>query len=211
MSWFALWINDFGKGSWLKFTYSEGATPLDEQSQRGLIPFLTTQQQLNEFEQSNINLAIQWAEKSRNLKSNLVSIEGVRLLHQKMFNQTWRWAGDFRLSDANIGCAWHQIPQQLKQLCDNVEYWDKNQTFTPIEIAVRLHHKLVQIYPFPNGNGRVSRLVADLFLEFKKLPRLTWGSGKNLVGNNSTRTEYLSALREADEGRFGRLMDFATK
>ena len=194
----------------MEIKYPEGATPLDPDSARGLIPRLTMQSELNEFEQTNIQLAVEWAIKSRKLKRELVSIEGIRLLHRKMFDLTWKWAGKFRYHETNIGVSWQQIPEQLKNLCDDVNYWDQQGTYQPIEAAVRLHHRLVSIHPFPNGNGRLSRLVADLYLEYRKHSSFVWGAPESLIGNSADRKEYLAALREADAGKYERLIRFAT-
>jgi Fic-DOC domain mobile mystery protein B len=193
----------------VKMKYPEGATPLDPDSARGLIPRLTMQSELNEFEQTNIQLAVEWATKSRKLKRELVSIEGIKLLHRKMFDLTWKWAGKFRQHETNLGVSWQQIPEQLKNLCDDVCFWEKHQTYHPVEEAVRFHHRLVSIHPFPNGNGRVSRLVADLFLEYRNGPALTWGAGSEFAIESGARKEYLVSLREADKGKYDRLIRFA--
>lgn len=193
----------------MEIKYPEGATPLDPDSARGLIPRLTIQSELNEFEQTNIQLAVEWATKSRKLKRELVSIEGIKLLHQKMFDLTWKWAGRFRQHETNLGVSWQQIPEQLKNLCDDVRCWEKEGTYQPNESAVRFHHRLVSIHPFPNGNGRLGRLASDLYLEYRKLPSLSWGTSVDLAGNSADRKEYLAALRDADKGKYERLIHFA--
>jgi Fic-DOC domain mobile mystery protein B len=193
----------------MEIKYPEGATPLDPDAAKGLIPRLTLQSELNEFEQTNIQIALEWAIKSRKLRRELVSIEGIKLLHKKMFDLTWKWAGKFRQHETNLGVSWQQIPEQLKNICDDVHYWDQHSTYQTIEVAVRFHHRLVSVHPFPNGNGRLSRLVADLFLTFRKCDALTWGSAPALVDNSIDRKEYLTALREADLGKYERLVKFA--
>jgi Fic-DOC domain mobile mystery protein B len=193
----------------VKFTYEPGATPIDLDGAKDLIPQLTTQEQLNAFEQTNIAAAMDWARKSRKLKTELLSVDGLCLVHRKMFSETWKWAGAFRRKDLNIGVPWAQIPEKLKMLCDDVAYWDQHHTYLPAEIAVRFHHRLVQIHPFINGNGRMSRLAADLFLLHRKHSPLTWGSSINLLDANPDRSEYIAALREADHGQIGRLLKFA--
>ena len=193
----------------MEFIYPEGATPLDHDAKVGLIPQLTTQKQLNAFEQANISSAIEWATKSRKLRKNLTTIEGLKLLHQKMFSMTWRWAGNFRRSQLNIGIAWQHIPERLHALCADVAYWEQNAIFDMIEIAVRFHHKLVYIHPFPNGNGRFSRLAADLFLEYRQYPRLTWGKSLSLIDDSPDRRAYIESLRAADKGVYQQLLHFA--
>jgi Fic-DOC domain mobile mystery protein B len=173
----------------VKFTYEPGATPIDLDGAKDLIPPLTTQEQLNAFEQTNIAAAMDWARKSRKLKTELLSVDGLCLVHRKMFSETWKWAGAFRRKDLNIGVPWAQIPEKLKMLCDDVAYWDQHHTYLPAEIAVRFHHRLVQIH--------------------RKHSPLTWGSSINLLDANPDRSEYIAALREADHGQIGRLLKFA--
>lgn len=194
----------------MEIKYPEGATPLDPDAAKGLIPRLTLQSELNEFEQTNIQFAVEWASKSRKLKRNLVSIEGIKLLHRKMFDLTWKWAGKFRQHETNFGIDWHRIPEELKKLCDDVVYWEQHRTFEPTETAVRFHHRLVSVHPFPNGNGRLSRLVADLYLEYRKQPAFSWGARDSFIDESVDRKEYLSSLREADKGKYERLLQFAT-
>jgi Fic-DOC domain mobile mystery protein B len=90
------------------------------------------------------------------------------------------WAGQFRKTPRNIGVDACQIGPMLRQLLDDVRYWVEHQTYAPDEIAVRFHHRLVWIRPFPNGNGRSSRLAADLLITQLGSERFSWGSG-NLV------------------------------
>lgn len=195
----------------MKFSKISGAKPIDIKATKDLIPPITTQEQLNEFEQTNIAAAMEWAVKSRKLRSALLTVDGILLLHRKMFEHTWRWAGQFRRKDLNFGIAWVQIPEQTKALCDDVAYWKAHKTFNHIEIAVRFHHRLVSIHPFPNGNGRLSRFAADLYLMHLNEKRLTWGGRVNLVKCNYERTEYITALSEADKGQYERLIQFASK
>ena len=187
-----------------------GQTPLDEDELAGLIPALTTRAELNAFEQSNIYDAAVWAHKSRTLKKDLLSVKSLTLLHSKMFNKTWRWAGQFRQTAKNIGVEVHDVQNQLGQLIGNANYWLDNETFSMTEIAIRVHHKLVWIHLFPNGNGRHARLVADLLLHFKNQPSLSWG-GASLDLEGTTRNQYLAALKSADLGNLNPLLSFATQ
>ncbi len=193
----------------IEFKYVKGATPLAESSKKGLIPSLSTQDQLNEFEQYNIGLAMLWAGKSRKLKGNFLSVVGLQLLHEKMFDQTWNWAGKFRTFNTNLGIDWHQISEEVHKFCGDVKYWIDQKTFPWPEIAVRFHHRLVSVHPFPNGNGRHSRLAADLLLKFNKQAALSWGGNSNLHAANTRRKKYTLALQEADKGDVQRLLKFA--
>ena len=124
-----------------------------------------------------------------------------------MFGEVWVWAGEYRTTERNIGVAPYQIPIKLMQLFDDVKFWIDNKTYSNHEIAVRLHHKLVQIHPFPNGNGRVSRLMADFLLQKLENKNLYWGD-TNLVNVSEVRSRYIAVLRKADAGDYADLLNF---
>lgn len=191
----------------MQFTYAKGATPLEPDEIHNLIPkHLTHQSQLDEWEQFNIAKAANWAMNRK--RKDILSTEFIKKLHQKMFCDTWKWAGSFRKTQTNIGINAFLIPQELKILIDDVLFWQDHSTFPLREIGVRLHHRLVFIHPFPNGNGRFSRLFADLFMIYHNEPRFSWGSN-NLVKDSSFRDEYLKSLRKADHGDCHDLIIFA--
>ena len=126
-----------------------------------------------------------------------------------MFKKVWRWAGTYRKSNKNIGVDKFEIPMQLRLLLDDTKYWIENKTFPEDEIALRFSHRLVKIHLFPNGNGRHSRLIADILINkgFGK-DEFTWGS-INLTHMGNVRTTYLNALKKADEGDYKDLLNFA--
>ncbi len=186
--------------------YPNGSTPLDADELSLLLPgHITTQKELNEWEQLNILQGELWAKQHQ---KDILTERYIRKLHQKMFGSTWAWAGRFRTSNKNIGCEWHQIPVQLRTLLDDVKYHIDQETYIPDEIAVRFHHRLVSIHPFPNGNGRHARLCADLLIQKMGLPRFTWGGG-NLVDATETRKKYIAALQAADNHNIQTLLVFA--
>ena len=172
----------------------------------GLIPGLTTQGELNAFEARNIASALQWALRSRTLKRELFTSSGLVLLHKRMFNITWRWAGHLRKRETYIGVTPTQIPVALAALCGDVAYQVEHQVFGWDELAVRFHHRLVLIHPFPNGNGRHARLAADLLLHYNGQTMLSWGAG--LTQSGAVRSAYLAALRQADKGDIEPLLAF---
>lgn len=192
----------------MKFEYPAGPTPLDADEVSELIPGITTQGELNEFEQKNITKALIWAYGSKKLRKELLSIAGLISLHEQMFNLTWKWAGRFRRSDKNIGLPWSTVPASVRQLCDNTQYQIEHKVYDWDELAVRFHHRLVFIHPFVNGNERHARLAADLLLKFNGMQIFSWGRA-SLVADSKTRREYISALGEADNGNFKRLIRFA--
>lgn len=192
----------------MKLTYPPGATPLDPDWEQDLIPSLSTMGELNEFEQQNIVGALQWALANRRFRQQLLTIDGLRTLHRRMFDKVWRWAGTFRTRNLNLGIEWGYVSQQTKILCDDTNYWIENETFPLIELAVRFHHRLVAIHPFVNGNGRHARLAADLILSFHGQAMLPWGKA-NLSAHLDTRREYIDALRAADNEDIEPLLAFA--
>lgn len=191
----------------MDINYPHGATPLDANEIKGLIPtHITNRQQLDRWEQDNINEAMLWAAKHK--PKDILSEAFIKQLHKKMFYTVWAWAGTFRQSDKNIGVAWYLISSELKTLCDDVRYWIENKTFEQDEIAARFHHRLVKIHLFPNGNGRHARLIADMLLEkvFDR-PAFTWGSA-NLISDGQDRERYIASLVAADRGDYALLLAF---
>jgi len=181
-------------------------TLLDPDERRQLLlPHIATRAQLNEAEQENIADATAWAFARRR---DVLKESFLLSLHKRMLGQVWRWAGTIRNSDRNIGMAFHQIRPQLRLLIEDSRYWLENGTFPPDEIAVRFHHRLVLIHPFPNGNGRHGRLAADLLAVRLGQARFTWGR-VNLLEPEETRRRYIAALRAADAHDIRPLLDFA--
>ena len=192
------------------FDYAEGATPLDLNEADGLIPkHITTQGQLNEWEQVNILEAEQWLQTKKNADlSEIMTVDFIKKLHIKMFSSTWRWAGDFRQSNKNIGVDWSSISVSLKILLDDVVYQTQHQTYSIDEWAARFHHRLVAIHVFANGNGRHARMMADVVLLSRGNERFSWGQTSDLTKASSIRQQYISALRAADKMDYQPLMNF---
>lgn len=194
----------------LELLYGEGQTPLDEDEKEGLkIKTITTQGELDELEQLNIEKAVEWTIHA-NLKPNKILTEKfVKDLHKRMYGDVWKWAGEFRRTEKNIGIPWIQIGVELKSLLDDTKYWIENKTYSPEEIAIRFKHRIVFIHCFPNGNGRHSRMMADIIMEsiFKK-EIFTWHQS-NMVRADETRKEYINSLKEADNGNINPLIEFA--
>ena len=194
----------------LELNYINGQTPLDEDEKDALlIKTISTRGDLDEFEQLNIEEAKIWLLKTNITLTKILSEDFLKELHSKMFGNVWRWAGSFRNSNKNIGVDKFEIPIHLRNLLDDTKYWIDNKTFSDDEIVIRFNHRLVQIHLFPNGNGRHSRLIADVLISkgFNK-KEFTWGS-TNLTTAGTVRSLYLTALRNADNGNFKDLIAFA--
>ena len=184
----------------------DDATPLTPEEREGLIPsHVTLRRELNELEQQNILEADTWVFGRRH---NPLKRTFPRSLHRRMLGKVWRWAGTCRTSNKNIGVDRERIQLRLDEALDNVRYWIEHKTFPADEIAARLHHDLVFIHPFPNGNGRWSRLMADILAVRLGQPRFTWG-GSSLRAVDETRRAYIEALKAADNHDFTPLVAFA--
>jgi Fic-DOC domain mobile mystery protein B len=194
----------------LDVDYIDGQTPLDEDEKDGLlINTIATRGELDEFEQQNIEEAVQWT-LERSFKPDTIFTEDfVRLVHKRMYANVWKWAGAFRNTNKNIGTDKWQISAELRNLLDDLIYWHQNNVYPPDEIALRFKHRLVSIHCFANGNGRHSRLMADIIIEkIYRKPVFTWGT-TNLYNKSNARLAYLTALRSADKGDYSLLIDFA--
>ncbi len=188
----------------------DGQTPLDEDEKEGLlIPTISTHAELNEFEQQNIEQAIQWA-LIRSFKPETFFTEDlIRNVHRHMYGEVWAWAGEYRKTNKNIGVDKWQISTELKNLLDDAKYWVANNTYDSEEMAIRFKHRMVSIHCFPNGNGRHSRLMADILItKIFKQPVFTWGTG-NLIKAGDSRAIYLAAIKKADHGDIQPLITFA--
>lgn len=182
----------------LIFNYLEGETPLDNDDLDGLlIKTINNKRDLDEFEQKNIESAIFYFSRKKIVLNGFLSEDFIKLLHKKMFSSVWSWSGKFRTSNKNIGVDWPIISVELKKLLDDCFYWIENKIFAEEEIAIRLKHRIVAIHPFNNGNGRHSRLLADLMMKkiFNK-KYFSWGSD-DLYKENKARNIYLKALKKS--------------
>jgi Fic-DOC domain mobile mystery protein B len=182
------------------------ATPLTDEEKRGLIPaHITYRHELNEAEQENIARAQDWA---LDRPRDPVSEKFIKDLHRRMLGDVWRWAGEFRTSERNLGIPFYEIPVALRQLVDETKAWIEYKAYAPDEIAVRFHHRLVQIHAFPNGNGRHARLMADLLVMRLGGERFSWGRA-SLQDAGAVRKRHITALQAADNHDTGPLMAFA--
>ena len=194
----------------MKFSYPEGSTPLDPNETKGLIPSdIATQDQLNQAEQGNIIEARAWATGRKN--PDLLSDLFFKKLHYRMFCLVWRWAGQYRKTEKNLGGPWALIPKEIGKLISDTQYWMGHQTYSWDELGARFHHRLVLIHPFPNGNGRHSRLMTDLLLINSGQKPFSWGQKSrdaNFQSDLETRKRYIDSLRQADQRSFEDLIHF---
>ena len=191
------------------FAAGEGNTALSPEEQDGLIPNLSTREELNEWERQNIIVAHAWAFSRRGFaRRDVLTEDFIRELHRRMFDQTWRWAGTYRTEDKNLGVPYFRIHEELANLLADTGVWIEHGTYSSDEIAVRLHHRLAFIHPFANGNGRHARLMADLLAQKLGRPVFTWGSG-DISSVGDLRRSYIDALQSADRHETQPLLLFA--
>lgn len=192
------------------FEEPEDATPLAPDEREDLKQsWITHQRDLNEAEQANILKGAAWVRRRRGRKVNdLLNDDFAILLHQHMFGDVWKWAGAFRQTERNIGIAAYRISVEVRSMFDDICYWVEHKSYLPDEIAVRLHHRLVAIHPFPNGNGRHARLIADLLIEKLGGRHFSWGGG-SLIDIGELRAKYVAALQAADGHDIRPLLAFA--
>jgi Fic-DOC domain mobile mystery protein B len=189
--------------------YPVGATPLDPNELGGLKHrHIKTQAELDEVEQANITSGLLWLSRTR--RKDILTHGFAIELHRRLFGEVWNWAGTFRTTGKNIGVDPAQIGVRLRAALDDALYWLDRGTYVPIEAAVRLHHKVVFIHPFSNGNGRHARILADAMLEkLYGVDPIDWTAGADLMKMNERRAAYILALQAADRHDLGPLLAFA--
>jgi Fic-DOC domain mobile mystery protein B len=192
------------------FQEPEDATPLSTSERDELLQtWITHRGDLNRAEQANIVSGALWARRRRGLGALDLLNEGfAKALHERMFGDVWKWAGTYRQSERNLGIEAHRIPAEMPAMLDDVRYWTQHHTYPSDEVAVRLHHRLVAIHPFPNGNGRHARLMADVVVERLGGRPFSWGGG-TLAEVGALRARYVAALKAADGHDIAPLLEFA--
>ena len=185
----------------------DDATPLDDISGLKLPSSrVYTLKEVYEAEANNIALAtLKYLSAPPSKKIAPFTYEWLQQLHYEMFGNVWEWAGKFRSCELSIGIKAYQVPTALKELADDIAFWDKHKTYDIYEVAARLHHRAVQIHPFQNGNGRWSRMLANIYLRQNGSMPVKWQ--ENLLSKENTkRDEYIQALKNADSGNYAKLI-----
>lgn len=191
----------------------DGATPLTDAELNGLRLPLLTGAELNLAEAQNIGRAVSWLFSHRQLRPEAVTREAwLKNLHRRMYGEVWTWAGQYRTTNRNLGVPYWEIRVAMHNLEADTHAWLADTTsgrYGDDECALRFGYRLVVIHPFPNGNGRWSRLASDALVLALGRPRFTWGRD-SLVEPSALRRNYIAALQTADTDRdFGALIEFA--
>ncbi|MFD4327591.1 mobile mystery protein B [Nocardioides sp. NPDC058538] len=198
----------------------DGETPIDEDDREFLMPayaHITTRDELNLAEATNIVFGIRWLNRAGHLQAEEVLDQWfLRDLHRNMFGRVWTWAGRNRTRQTNIGVDPGVITERWAQLLDQARGWIEYEAYSPDEICVRLHHRLASIHPFTNGNGRHARVTANKLAESLGLStpgryRYEWGFDATPAKRESSRRAYLDALHTADGGDYRVLVELALR
>ena len=188
------------------------ATPLDDVSGLRLDPLRAyTMEEIYFYEAKNITKAtLKYLSLVPDKKLAPFNTAWLLLLHQEMFGDVWEWAGILRQVELSIGVKAYRVSTEIKKLVDDLAYWEEHKSFDVIEIAARIHHRAVQIHPFRNGNGRWSRMLANIYLKQNGFSPTLWNENL-LAKENPHRDDYIKALKKADEGDYEDLIRLQAK
>jgi Fic-DOC domain mobile mystery protein B len=187
----------------VKFPTITGATPIDDTS--GLKLDIHTYDELVIAEAQNIAEAVtKYLAKKPSKRTAPFNVEWSFKLHKEMYSDVWAWAGELRSSQPNVGVPIYNIRTELHNLFEDLKVWQQSK-MPLIEQAARLHHRAVFIHPFTNGNGRWSRLLADIWLKQNRSQPIEWPS--QMGQESPIRIEYIAAVKLADKGDYSKLME----
>jgi len=180
-------------------------TPVEDIS--GLkIRSIVTQHELNEYEAANlVDCTAKYLSKHPEERMAPFTLNWCKILHQQMLGDVWRWAGQFRKTQTNLGLPPHQIEQAVYNLLNDLQQW-KNTGMDWILQSAMLHHGAVWIHPFTNGNGRWARLLTNIWLAQHHQPVIKWPE-VNLALPGNERDQYLVAIKAADNGKYSHLCE----
>ena len=179
-----------------------GETPIDPSGLKDRS--VTTRKELCRVEAENIRKAhVKYLVAPPSDKLAPFDLDWMCKLHREMFGDVWRWAGQFRQENLNLGVVWQQVGQQVYDLTQRLRQWEANDPL--VDQVVFLHHRAVQIHPFPNGNGRWARLLANIWQYAHQGGLTFWPEETIGDAKESVRTSYLRAIREADAGNYSLL------
>jgi Fic-DOC domain mobile mystery protein B len=185
----------------------DGSTPLDHDQIIGIrFSHLTTMGELDELEDLNIQKGLEWLNRQKD--PNYLSTEFICKLHEKLFGDVWKWAGKFRTAEVNISkYRSYDVAPQLKNFFEDAKLWIQNGKMSWDEISAEMHHRLVTIHPFPNGNGRTTRIYTEYVQKRNNQPVTSWMASLGKTPQ-LRRDHYIKALRSADKGDFELLTEF---
>jgi Fic-DOC domain mobile mystery protein B len=181
-----------------------GETPIDPSGLK--VRGVTNRAELNRVEAACIRKVIAKYLASRpTRKLASFDLDWCQRLHAEMLGNVWEWAGQIRSRDLNIGISFGAIRENLLALLADLHSWPGFK-MDFVEQAARFHHRAVQIHPFENGNGRWSRLLANIWLRLNDHRLIDWPEAT--IGTESViRSQYIAAIRQADGGDLDPLIE----
>lgn len=124
-----------------------------------------------------------------------ISVKTAKELHEKVAGHVFSEAGNFRKTEVSVGAyeppKFFQIPELMTNWeHDYIERHKHAKTQDEqIELLAWMMHQFLLIHPFFDYNGRVARLLGQLFLLQHKLPI------SSFIGIK--RTDYATAMKKA--------------
>jgi Fic-DOC domain mobile mystery protein B len=186
------------------FNDRDGQTVLSSKERGGvLLKHISNMKELDEAEQLNIQKGLLWLMEKK--PKTILSERFFKQFHKQLFGEVWSWAGSFRTSEKNIGIDYWGVPTAIHTLCEDCKVWIKHKSYPWPELIARFHHELVSIHPWPNGNGRFSRILTNYLCDLHKQPRPSW---HDHLPPEKRRDAYIDALRAADVRDFDPLIEF---
>jgi Fic-DOC domain mobile mystery protein B len=192
-----------------KFKNRNGFTPLNDIELKGIkFSHLTNMGELDQLEDANIQKGLDWLNNYKN--DDYLCISFLNKLHKKMFGDVWKWAGSFRTYEVNIKSSLpFKIETDLIEFFLDVKVWIEHASIPWGELEAEFHHRLVSIHPYPNGNGRISRIMTEYLQQRNGQKVTSWKS--SLKKNPDLRREmYINSLKKADQLSFKELTEFIT-
>jgi Fic-DOC domain mobile mystery protein B len=150
----------------------------------------------------DLRAAAAWAAAER---MPALSEDSIRELHRRMFGRLWPRAGEYRTRENDLGAYWTTIPSEVRRMIDDGRFWISHDAFPLDEAALRLHHRLIKVQAFPDGNARHARMWCDMLLLQHGRPPLSWRQSE-LSRDSRARRAYIDALRAADAGDYAPLI-----
>lgn len=189
------------------FVDRDGSTPLDPDQITGIkFSHLVNMGELDEVEDLNIQHGLEWLKRQKS--DDYLSVEFICKLHEKLFGDVWKWAGKFRKVEVNISkIRSYDVGPQLINFFEDAKLWIAGGQMSWDEIAAEMHHRLVSIHPFPNGNGRTTRIFTEYVQRRNGRPVTSWKASL-VLDPKERRRAYIKALQQADKGNFQLLVEF---
>jgi len=193
----------------MNFKPGYGETPLEPDEAAALTPLARatlgeapTRLEVFEAEQAindEVSIAMLSAVAEGNLTlADLLTDSFVRKLHQRLYGDLWKWAGTYRKRELNIGVDPALIAVSLRESLDTIQYrWEQTDDWTPRELGIAVHAETVRIHCFVDGNGRTTRLLADLVFFAAQDPEFT----AEAYDWNVNKEKYIRLLQEYDSHR----------